>query len=335
MGVIAYSAHGYVGSWYSPQFNKSNANNMQNSGKPSMVFANCCLSSQFHNTTCLGEAMTRRGDNAGAVAYIGGVNLTYWENDFHWAIGVRNNISATMNTDYNSQRLGSFDQMFHTHGETAAKRASTAAAMMYAGLMAVNSTASYDSWHRDMADYYWEVYELLGDPSLLPWLGRAADMPLTLEQQGSCLRLATAPYAYVAVVDSATMTPLTAAFADQYGNLCLDIDPSNCPPAFFTITAAGHKPLQRPLSQVPVGIGEVPSQVLSLFPNPATDRVTVEAPRMQRIEVIDIAGRPLISRKASGDRMEIALGHLPSGLYWVRVQMADTVEIKKLIINNN
>ena len=43
-----------------------------------MMIGNCCLTNKFEKDVCFGEALLRKTNRAGAVAYIGGTNYTYW-----------------------------------------------------------------------------------------------------------------------------------------------------------------------------------------------------------------------------------------------------------------
>lgn len=208
MGWINYSAHGNYNSWSTPSFTVANANSMTNSDKPSVMIGNCCLSCKFNSSSpCLGEAVLRRGDNAGAVVYVGATNYTYWTEDFYWTVGMNNSFAYT----YSGSHLGMYDHLFHTHGEPFSEWRTTMGAMVAAGNMQVTSTYSL---------YYWEVYHLMGDPSLSPWLSRPAEMPLTYDEiivKGTeSTTIYTAPYAYVALIGG-DGEPVAAVLADSLG----------------------------------------------------------------------------------------------------------------------
>lgn len=231
-GLVNYSAHGFDDSWSQPNFTAQHASQMTNLNRPSLMIGNCCLSGKFNTTTydaCLGEALLRREGNAGAAAYIGGTNSTYWPHDFCWEVGVRNNISNTMNTTYDAANLGMYDRLFHTHGEAFADWHNTVGAMVAAGNAAVES---YDAGS-NYSHYYWEIYELFGDPSLMPWLSTAADMEVTATSPASIAEshysVIAVPYAYVALVDPESNTLIAAAYADENGDADLQL------PADFSV----------------------------------------------------------------------------------------------------
>ena len=222
-GWVNYSAHGYDNEWSTPSFNANNAAAMTNNNKPSIMVGNCCLSGKFNTTmfdACLGEALLRKGNNAGAVAYFGATNSTYWPHDFCWAVGVRNNISNNMDAEYSASNLGMYDRLFHTHNEPNSAWHTTAGSINVAGNMAVQSYNSFTL-------YYWEIYELFGDPSLMPWLGRATQMIVDYQPVAPVTEhnysVTAAPYAYVALTTAEDHDLVCAAYADASGRATLQL----------------------------------------------------------------------------------------------------------------
>lgn len=225
IGWVNYTAHGYDNEWSTPSFTTTNVSSMTNNGKPMFMIGNCCLSNKFNTTytsECLGEALLRKGNNAGAVAYIGGTNSTYWTYDFYWSVGIRSSISNTMNTSYNANNLGMYDRLFHTHNETFSNWYNTAGSMIMAGNLAVEAAGS-----AAYSKYYWEIYELMGDPSLKPWLGIPEQMNLVVPEfvdfTDVAMEVEAVPYAYVALLSEENEL-IAAAFADASGRATLSWD---------------------------------------------------------------------------------------------------------------
>ena len=244
-GWVNYSAHGYDNEWSTPNFTISHVQNMTNNGKPSVMIGSCCLSGKFNTSyydACLGEALLRKGNNAGAVMYIGGTNSTYWPHDFCWAVGVRDNISNTMEPQYNANRLGTYDRLFHTHNENYSAWHVTAGSMVVAG-----NTAVQEYNNGNYANYYWEIYELFGDPSLMPWLGVAQDMDVqaleTIGMGAETYAVTAPPHAYVALVEAESNALIAAAFSDENGlavlNLPVDFEVGTYR---LAVTAQNYKP---------------------------------------------------------------------------------------------
>lgn len=75
---------------------------------------------------------------------------------------------------------------------------------------------------------------------------------------------------------------------------------------------------------------------LKIYPNPATEAMTVEIPRGLNgsnctITFYGMDGRELLHEKLSGARAEINITHLPKGMYFVWVQAAGTIARAKMI----
>lgn len=246
-GWVNYTAHGSETSWSDPSFSTSNAAAMTNNNKPMVMIGNCCLTNSFQIDNCFGESLLRKGNNAGAVGYIGASNSTYWTEDFYWTVGVRSNISNTMNPNYNANNLGMYDKLFHTHGEAVSDWHTTLGSMIYAGNWAVESSSSSSA----MKLYYWQIYHLMGDPSVKPYLHGEADtmvavVPPTATIGSTDITVSAAPaYAYISLKDEGGNL-LTAAFADANGNATLSFPPLSSVGSFeVAITAQGYRPFFR------------------------------------------------------------------------------------------
>ncbi len=325
-GWINYSAHGDWDEWTMPSFTTNDVPRMANNNMPSVMIGNCCLSNKFDKPECFGEALLRRNSRAGAVAYIGATNSTLWEQDFNWAVGVRTSISSTMSTNYDAQHRGCYDWLFHTHGESREQQAMTIGQVVVTGNMSVTS-ATYSAYHSDASFfflYYWEIYELMGDPSLMPWLGRAKNLPVRVENYDD-LWLTTVPGAYVAVV-SDTFSLLFAGYTGENGAITL---PSNIPAdAYISITAQGYKPYSKRFGEINVGIDNVDAAKVSVFPNPATHNVHVQANGLRQVDVIDFTGRTV----RSSNNADFSVQGLAAGVYLLRVHTDAGVTVSKLAV---
>ncbi|HQQ21698.1 MAG TPA: C25 family cysteine peptidase, partial [Bacteroidales bacterium] len=114
VGFANYSAHCSPAGWGDPAFTTQHVPAMNNENKYGLMIGNCCQSGMFNNSVCFGEALLR-ADKKGAMAYIGASNYTYWNEDFYWAVGLRAIVTA--NPVYQSNNLGAYDRLFHTHDE--------------------------------------------------------------------------------------------------------------------------------------------------------------------------------------------------------------------------
>jgi len=165
-GFANYTAHCSSTGWADPSFVVSDVPGLLNSDAYGFMVGNCCLSNKFDDPVCFGEALLRL-NNRGAVGYIGGSNNTYWDEDFWWAVGSTSNI--TSNPTYAGTGLGLYDCLMHENGEAQSDWFFTAAQMIHSGNLAVTQAGGSEK-------YYWEIYHLMGDPSLMPYIG----VPTTL-----------------------------------------------------------------------------------------------------------------------------------------------------------
>lgn len=240
-GLINYSAHGSSTSWGTPNFTTTHVSSMTNNQKFGLMIGNCCLTNKFEVSSCFGESLLRKGNYCGAVGYIGGSNSTYWYEDFYWAVGIRTSIGPSMSMAYNAANLGIYDRAFHTHNEAYANWAITQGAIMMQGNMAVEASSSSRN------NYYWEIYHLMGDPSVMTYLTQAAVMPLTVSTMISygtaSLTVTTAPYAYVAITDTLTRSLVAAAWANASGVATLTLPGSMLVGGYeVASTAQGYQP---------------------------------------------------------------------------------------------
>ena len=239
-GFINYSAHGGSTGWGTPNFGNSHVEQMTNNQKFGLMIGNCCLTNKFEVSTCFGEALLRKDEYAGAVGYIGGSNSTYWGQDFYWAVGIRSSIGPSMSMAYNASNLGVYDRTFHTHGESYTQWCTTQGSMVMQGNMAVEASTSSS----DMKHYYWEIYHLMGDPSVMPYMTQADTMDVAFTNHivygTSTLSVTAVPNAYVALTDTATHTLYAAAYADALGQAILTLPPT-LPVGIYELTASAQQ----------------------------------------------------------------------------------------------
>ena len=332
VGWINYSAHGNWDNWTMPSFTVTHVGNMTNANKPSFMIGNCCLSNKFDKPECLGEALLRKGGNAGAVAYIGGTNSTMWTHDFYWSIGVRSNIYNRMTPSYSASQRGVYDNLFHTHGESLESQMVTAGQIVVSGNMSVNS-AGGSSWSSLYAQYYWEIYELMGDPSLLPWLGTADDLLVTATHQvGDDLVVTAVPGAYVALLHGDSNELVSTAFAGTDGMAQLAVPVAHLDSTYsISITAQGYKPYLRSCTSDNVGLHETATADVVVSPNPASVATEVRAEGLHHVELLNVMGQILQTVAASGDHCTVNLTALPSGLYLLRIETASGAVVRKLV----
>ena len=188
-----YTAHCGSSGWSDPSFETSDVSSLQNFDEYGLMIGNCCQSVKFEVPVCFGESVLRAEDK-GAVGYIGGSNNTYWDEDYWWAVGNTSNITA--NPSYTGTDLGVYDCWIHENGESRSDWFFTQGQMIHSGNLAVTQAGGSDQ-------YYWEIYHLMGDPSLMPYLGIPSLLSVShsgaIPLGSSTLTVTTEEDAYVAL----------------------------------------------------------------------------------------------------------------------------------------
>ena len=161
VGLANYSAHCGPSGWSDPSFNSSDVAGLQNIDEYGLIISNCCTPNKFDEPVCFGEALLR-ADNKGALGHIGASNNTYWDEDYWWSVGSTSNITA--NPTYSGTGLGAYDCLMHENGEQEEDWFITQSQIIHAGNLAVTEAGGAEQ-------YYWEIYHLMGDPSLMPYIG--------------------------------------------------------------------------------------------------------------------------------------------------------------------
>lgn len=230
-----YTAHGGSDGWSDPAFNVTDVAGLTNAHKYPLMVGNCCLTNKFDDTECFGEALLR-ANLKGALGYIGGSNVSYWNEDYYFGVGYRSSI--LVNPPYDASALGAYDRVFHINGETFAKSTMSQAQYMYGGNLAVTQSGS-------MVQYYWEIYHLMGDPSLMVYFGIPDPITATynalIPLNSTTFQIQTDPWAYAAVSLNGTL--LGAALADSLGNVTVPLTGASTPgTADVVITCQNRAP---------------------------------------------------------------------------------------------
>ena len=169
VSFVNYTAHGSTTSWAAPSLSQSDINSLTNNEKYFLAVGNCCLTSSYDLGECFGETFLR-APNKGALGYIGGSNSTYWDEDYWWGVGYHASSQIDGNAwPVESTGIGAYDGVFHDHGEADHLWYVTNDAVVFSGNLAVMESGS------TRTTYYWNIYNLLGDPSLSTYMGVPAD----------------------------------------------------------------------------------------------------------------------------------------------------------------
>ena len=235
-----YTAHCGSSGWAEPSFTTSDINSLQNYDEYGVMIGNCCESNRFEVPECFGEGLLRAADK-GALAYIGGSNNTYWDEDFWWGVGSIASASIDPNPSYPSTGLGVYDCLMHENGEQQQDWFITTGQILHSGNLAVTQGGG------SYVQYYWEIYHVMGDPSLMPYIG--VPSPLTVSH-GSVNPVGATSFsvnaeenAYVAISMNGVL--LDAQLADVTGIVNLTFSPiANVGTADIVVTKQFKQPYQ-------------------------------------------------------------------------------------------
>jgi hypothetical protein len=161
VGFINYTAHCSQTSWGDPTLSQSDVNAFTNTGKYPLAVGNCCLAADFGTNECIGETW-QRAANKGSVAYIGSSPSSYWFEDFYWSVGafpIQGNNNGYVPT-FQETTWGAYD------GPFVSDYVSTGGIVMI-GNLAVTEVHIQGYASHSSPLYYWQAYNVLGDPSLV------------------------------------------------------------------------------------------------------------------------------------------------------------------------
>jgi hypothetical protein len=211
-----YTAHGSTTDWSDPNITQANVNSLTNYGKYPLVVGNCCLTSSYEIAECFAETWLR-ASGKGAIGYIGGSNSTYWDEDYWWGVGYR--ASIVVNPTYDAAHIGGYDGIFHDHSEPMSKWYVTNDALIFCGNLAVTESGS------SRINYYWNIYNLMGDPSLSTYMGvpplNPVTHPVTVFTTWSSIDVTAAPGSYVGLTKDGVL--IGAVTVSDTGSLTLPI----------------------------------------------------------------------------------------------------------------
>lgn len=203
-----YTAHCGVSGWSDPSFTLGDISGLNNTDRYGLLVGNCCSSASF-GSECFGEEIVR-APGKGALGYIGGSDLTYWDEDYWWAVGFKNIIP---NPQYDPDALGMYDRTFHDYNEPLEEWFITQGQMVHAGNLAITQSGS------SIENYYWEIYHLLGDPSLMIYFSEPEPMEVVIPDfvfiGAEEINIETEPFAYIAVSQDGELSG--TAIADENG----------------------------------------------------------------------------------------------------------------------
>ena len=82
----------------------------------------------------------------------------------------------------------------------------------------------------------------------------------------------------------------------------------------------------------PLSIWESNSIVASVYPNPTSGQVTIEAEGLKHVSICNMLGQIVYDGKASGNEFIFDFGGHKPGLYLIRIETSSGVAVKKVSV---
>ena len=329
VGLVNYTSHCTSQGWRNPSLTVRDVRDSDIvEGHYFLAVNNCCRSNDVAANS-FGEQLLRKA-GGGAVGAIGATNETLWEEDYYWSVGFG---SMAENPTIDSTSAGAFDRLLHPHIQAEEEQAWTASQMMVAGNSAVVASGS------QYADYYWEVYLLLGDPSLMPHLGPLQQMILECDSVAigdTVVALRGTPWAQVAATCGDTLVGLcrldgngeaTMQFRQPIAsNLCITATRQ-----FHIAKQITYKYLEDSVVNVITNVG---SESILVYPNPTNDKITVSGiTTPSTLTIYDNMGRKILETTVVDKQTLNVKQSLAPGIYTIKVTDNDRFKTQTLIIS--
>ncbi len=154
VGLVNYTAHCTANGWSSPSVTASTLDTIP-SHMPMLYVNNCCRSNSFSGP-CFGQQLLL-APQGGGIGVIGATNETLWNEDYYWAVGGKH--PATVSPVYAPSAEGAFDKWIGRRQSVVSQ-----------GELLREGNLSVAAFGSPYASFYWEIYCLLGDPSLMPFI---------------------------------------------------------------------------------------------------------------------------------------------------------------------
>ncbi len=234
VSFINYTGHGDLTGWLHINIKTTDIPSFTNKSRYPFIISNACQTSRF-NASSFGNKMVVASDK-GAIGFIGCSNDSYWDEDYYWAVGTG---TPNDNPTYETTGLGALDRLFHTHGESPSDWYITMGQVNFAGNLSVSGSSS------SRKKYYWETYNLVGDPSIIPYIGTPGTfstiLPDTLPNNIKSYSFIGIPFSYVAVSHFDTLWD--ASYVSPSGSVTLEMPGLANDSCLVVITGQNKKPL--------------------------------------------------------------------------------------------
>jgi len=235
ISFLNYTGHGTSAKWLHLDIDNDAIDTLDNQNMYPFIISNACETSSYNLPNSFGNKWVL-SDKKGAIGFIGASNDTYWSEDFYWAVGLG---APSEDPLYEDTGLGAYDRLFHTHDEVPSDWYLTMGQVVYAGNLAVSTSTSSGK------KYYWEIYNLVGDPSVIPIIGTPDTfdiiLPDTLPNNMRSWSFTADPFSYIAISHADILWD--ASYAGPSGSVTLEIPGISDDSCLVVITGQNRIPL--------------------------------------------------------------------------------------------
>ncbi len=107
-------------------------------------------------------------------------------------------------------------------------------------------------------------------------------------------------------------------------------------PCYYTVTGKTQYIESNPSNAVYVDwttdVEEIAdNQKLEIYPNPTSNQLTIEGTAINQVVVFNLMGQEVLRQSVNADKVVVALGALPEGTYFVRIETAEEVTVRKVV----
>ena len=317
VGIINYVGHGDTQMWFSVDpngYTNTHVNALTNNDHLPFIFTVACVSGDFKNNTCFGEAWQRAtngGKPTGAIA----------------------NIASTINQSWRSPMCAQ-DEMNDILVESYANNIKRT----FGGLSANGwgqMIDEYDSNGERMAD----TWVCFGDASIMV---RTKQPQLMTISHSAGISIGATSFNVSCDVEGAlvSITRDNVILGTGYvagGSVDVDLNPeiSGVGTILVTVTAYNKVTYQQTvniLSTVEFS-NIITNNLFNVYPNPNNGTFTVATiGNVNTVSVVTITGKVVYSENIDVDNNTIMLNELEKGIYFVKVQSNDNIQVKKIIV---
>lgn len=221
--IVNYSGHGSITSWQGPtthgSYNQGNVQNNTNDGMYPFVISNACITGSLNVTECFGETWQKVA-HKGAIAFWGASNNSYWYEDDYLQRQLYSNIFPMDSTPAIGIIINQTKLDFYNHyGNT--------------------STVAY----------YFDMYNLLCDPTLSLWTRQPRTMTVSYP---SAISIGQSTFDVTVTYDSSPVENalvavrrtdggvFESAYTDEQGMVTLILDPAPATVGQMEVTVTKH-----------------------------------------------------------------------------------------------